>query len=681
MLRRRWQEITVIANDDPNKEGVHGATLCLGVESEDPGYAEWAAAAGAGSCIPVEIQDNELATPATKVIGGGGGGGGGGSGGAAEEVRLTSGAALVVPSSGMAAPVAVEVAELPPDGLAFATSRGAGGGGAGSLEAQYRVASQFTAILPHGTPCLGCTVSLPLSVSDSDAANVVILRAETESSDTVAAIPGAVVARGAGGKLLASVTVDGFSIYFAAVMRPEVAVVPSSAALASFSECPVCDPVLVDRGLALESNTLYGTALADLRIFKATVSLTLDPTVSTVSGTFGDEISVACNLLEPAESLACAEAVAALGDPAWNMTTMSLALGGGAGASPQPAGLFMAALRGLAYSNPSRNPGAGRRDLALTLVEDHRGAGIPFAGPAATLASFTVTETDDPPDLTTSPGTLLFEEGGAAVRVDPLARLTDPDTRTLAGARAWIVPKVEGERLIMQEVAVPDLTWSSTTVIATDDGIDITPRSGAVTVGDLQTALRAVTFSSSATAHATLEREVYFEVAGADVASARAVKWITIIPRNDPPVLHEGLLQAYETVEDTPFSFKASASDPEGGIVTINVTCNAAKGFVDLSRVECEPWGCDGVDASVGGRGLCTECTSFLQYLPFADENGVDTFIIQAADAEGELSTMQSVDVSILAVNDPPRVQNYTFEATVLVERSGPAVMVRLDSA
>ena len=130
-------------------------------------------------------------------------------------------------------------------------------------------------------------------------------------------------------------------------------------------------------------------------------------------------------------------------------------------------------------------------------------------------------------------------------------------------------------------------------------------------------------------------------------------------------------------MEDTPFTFKASASDPEGGVVTINVTCSAAKGEAYLSRVECEPWGCDGVDESVGGRGLCTECTSYLQYYPGPDQNGEDTFIIQAADAEGELSTMQSIDVNILAVNDPPRVQNYTFEVTVLVERSGPAVKVR----
>ena len=86
-----WQNITVLAVDDPDKEGVHRASLCLGVESEDPGYAAWAGGAGAGACVPVEIQDNELATPATKVLGGGGNGNGGG-GGAPEEVKLTSGA-------------------------------------------------------------------------------------------------------------------------------------------------------------------------------------------------------------------------------------------------------------------------------------------------------------------------------------------------------------------------------------------------------------------------------------------------------------------------------------------------------------------------------------------------------------------------------------------------------------
>ncbi|MEW4239255.1 Ig-like domain-containing protein [Priestia megaterium] len=127
-----------------------------------------------------------------------------------------------------------------------------------------------------------------------------------------------------------------------------------------------------------------------------------------------------------------------------------------------------------------------------------------------------------------------------------------------------------------------------------------------------------------------------FTVLVSDGLGGTAVSTVTInvIAVNDPPVTSD---LSFTINEDTSFSSQISASDPEGDSLTFTLLNPPA----------------------AGGAVLLNADGTFI-YTPALNYNGLDQFSVLVADTSGA-SAISTVRITILPVNDPPLVPNYTF--------------------
>ena len=109
---------------------------------------------------------------------------------------------------------------------------------------------------------------------------------------------------------------------------------------------------------------------------------------------------------------------------------------------------------------------------------------------------------------------------------------------------------------------------------------------------------------------------------------------ITVDPINDPPVASDD-----------------SASTDEDTAVNIDVLANDADvdDSIDPSTVAV-------VSAPADGTAV-VESDGSITYTPAADFNGTDSFTYTVNDAAGDTSNAATVDITVLAVDDPPLVQ------------------------
>ncbi|MBV6715023.1 tandem-95 repeat protein [Paenibacillus chitinolyticus] len=124
---------------------------------------------------------------------------------------------------------------------------------------------------------------------------------------------------------------------------------------------------------------------------------------------------------------------------------------------------------------------------------------------------------------------------------------------------------------------------------------------------------------------------------------ASAVVNITVTPVNDPPF---AALLALSTPENTPVSGRISAYDREGDPIVYTVNTEPGNGTVILN-----------VDGS------------FI-YTPAQGFNGTDGFAIRVSDDRGA-GFVSDVTVTVLPVNDPPRVRNVSQSTFVNQTVSG----------
>jgi len=144
-----------------------------------------------------------------------------------------------------------------------------------------------------------------------------------------------------------------------------------------------------------------------------------------------------------------------------------------------------------------------------------------------------------------------------------------------------------------------------------------------------------------------------FTILVSDGVGGTAVSTVTInvLPVNDPPVTSDLF---FTIAEDTEISNQVVAFDPDGNPLTYTLQNSPANGV-----------------AVVNTDGTFT-------YTPNANYNGTDRFTILVSDGQGG-TAVSTVNITIVPVNDPPTVPNYTFSTLEDVPLLGAVVGTDVD--
>ena len=245
---------------------------------------------------------------------------------------------------------------------------------------------------------------------------------------------------------------------------------------------------------------------------------------------------------------------------------------------------------------------------------------------------------------TTMPGTGhtdAYVEDGPAVAVVPAnAAITDVDGDPVQSAIIRLADGHVGDLLsigalpggITATTAPPE---AATTGLTTDRPVLVT-LTGPATPGDMATALRAVTFSTTSDTPDTSDRTFQVRVNDGALDSNIAITTITVAAANDAPLpADDGVPTPLAGVEDMPLDIPvadllANDVDPDGDTLTIVSVQGAVNGAVSMT----------------GGT---------ITFTPDADHSGLATFTYTVEDAAG-VQRDATVSIDFAAVNDRPIV-------------------------
>jgi hypothetical protein len=117
---------------------------------------------------------------------------------------------------------------------------------------------------------------------------------------------------------------------------------------------------------------------------------------------------------------------------------------------------------------------------------------------------------------------------------------------------------------------------------------------------------------------------------------------------NEPPVANN---QSVNTAEDTPVGIVLTATDPEGTRLTFSIVAGPTHGTLSGSAPD-------------------------LTYQPSANFNGLDSFTFKANDGQVS-SSVATVTISVVLVNDPPSAVNdaYSLTQNSMLNVSSPGVL------
>ena len=187
------------------------------------------------------------------------------------------------------------------------------------------------------------------------------------------------------------------------------------------------------------------------------------------------------------------------------------------------------------------------------------------------------------------------------------------------------VPGAGGTRSVDVSFGYPSGQWVATT---TTPWITINPPGGGSGNG-------TATFTVAPNTGAARSGSVVVALQTVTVVQAAA----------NPPVASN---QSLTTPEDTPVSGTLGATDPDGEPMTFSIVLQPARGTVVITNTS----------------------TGAFTYTPAANRFGGDSFTFQAT-ADGEVSNIATVSVSVTPVNDAPQASDATFDAVEDTPLSG----------
>ena len=313
--------------------------------------------------------------------------------------------------------------------------------------------------------------------------------------------------------------------------------------------------------------------------------------------------------LEPGDKLAFDAGASGITDT--NPSLEVLALSG-----PATVAQWQSVLQSVVFATTSQNPGPSR--TVRFLVGDGEATG-------SSDKLLTVVPVEDDSVIIMSTEFRAYTEDGPPLIVDPALTVADVDDTVLTAAYVLIFDPEPGDTL--------SFTPGTSGLVDTDPMPDVLWLVGPASVAHWEEVLRTVTFSTT-NQNPRSGRDIQFVVEDGMMA-AGAVRTIAVVPVNDAPTLtppDEYVINEDATLEVYwPDGLLAGAFDPEG----------------DPLRPYVVDWPLHG--------GLAYSTEGSIIYDPMGDYSGHDSFTYVVSD--GYLtSSMVTVYITVLAVNDAPRV-------------------------
>jgi hypothetical protein len=235
---------------------------------------------------------------------------------------------------------------------------------------------------------------------------------------------------------------------------------------------------------------------------------------------------------------------------------------------------YQTMLRAVTYNNTSQSPNSTSRTISFTVNDG-------VANSNTANRSMSVASVNDAPVVTTSVGTSAFVEDSPAVAVDNAITVTDVDSANISSATVTITNLLDAGA---ETLAAPTLLGAATASYAAPT-LTI---SGAATVAQYQTMLRAVTYNNSSNTPSTTNRSISFQVndgAGVNNLSNVASKTVSVTATNDPPVLTaSGSLSYTENQAPTALGVTASITDVDSVNIS-SATVTISGGFQNSADV------------------------------------------------------------------------------------------------
>jgi hypothetical protein len=212
-----------------------------------------------------------------------------------------------------------------------------------------------------------------------------------------------------------------------------------------------------------------------------------------------------------------------------------------------------ALVRNVTYRNVSENPSTATRTARFVLTDGDGGTSAPAT------REIPVTAVNDAPVVTTTAGSLTHVEGDGPEAIDTALTVTDVDSPNIASATVQITGNYANGQDVLAAVAplfgvTPNFNPATGTLTLT----------GATTIANYQTIMRAVTYENTSQAPSTLDRTVTFKVNDGALESAGATRGIVVTGVDDAPTVTA-------SAGNTPYTEQAPAVAVDPALVAADV--------------------------------------------------------------------------------------------------------------
>ena len=337
---------------------------------------------------------------------------------------------------------------------------------------------------------------------------------------------------------------------------------------------------------------------------------------------------------------------------------------------------YEAALQAVTFISSSEDPTATSATRTITYAVTDANSDSAGAQTSSDTRSINVTALSDAPSLTASSGALAYTENASAAAIDSGIALTDVDDSQMAGATVTISSGLSTGDILA--LTVDGGTMGSISAAFESGVLTI---SGTATVEQYQTALRAVTYSSSSEdpTATTANRTITYSVTdansdGAGAQTSTDTRGITVTPVNDTPQVtaSSGSLAYTEnagaTVIDSGITL-SDADDAQMDGATVTISSGFTTGDVLALTINEGTMGAvmsanfaDQV-LTISGTATVAQYQAALQavtYISSSDDPTATsaartiTYVVTDAnsDGAGALTGSATRDIAVTAVND-----------------------------
>ncbi|MGV8992382.1 MAG: beta strand repeat-containing protein, partial [Thiobacillus sp.] len=248
-----------------------------------------------------------------------------------------------------------------------------------------------------------------------------------------------------------------------------------------------------------------------------------------------------------------------------------------------------------------------------------------------------------------------YTENAAGVSIaDTDISVSDADGNNMASATIRLTNAQAGD--VLSVGALP--AGITSTVNTSIPGQITVTLSGSASQANYQSAIRAITFSSTSENPSTVDRNVTVSVTDGANTSNTGTTTISVISVNDAPVANNVTASGSEDPV-SPIAVTLTGSDVDGTVANFRLSSLPANGILYLDAAMTQAVS-TGTALTAAGNSLT------LYYKPLANWNGSTVFNYTATDNQGLVSTPATASINITPVDDgAPVAGNDNFIATL----------------